>query len=237
MPAVPFFRAGPGAVPCLRLSSRAASSSMAFRPAGVAAHPSPSTLAIILAAIDRPAGWFSGSDGNRNRSRGFILPVSQAVRPEFSAIFMIPHHRAVTPATVIQRLTASRADWMTASVTASRRPREHAVEDAGQKHSSPEIIHDPSFGNAGHIPGLFCIVWGKPGGYNRIPPYIIQIVRLYQNFRKLRFFLQLCRVVCGIINLSCDTENGRGGILHVCIRFHEWSDEGISDGRSLDQGL
>ena len=101
----------------LRSSSRFSSSFIADKPAGVAAHPSPSILAIILVAMASPAGCPSGRLGNKNLIIGFIFFAICSISPARCPISKIPVHRAMTPSMVMHRLTASfaesRAPWVT----------------------------------------------------------------------------------------------------------------------------
>lgn len=72
---------GPRLFCLLRSSSKASSSSMAFSPAGVAAQPRPSILAIILVEIWAAAGWSSGISGNKSRITGLTFSVSATMSP------------------------------------------------------------------------------------------------------------------------------------------------------------
>ena len=98
-------------------ASSFASSSMAFKPAGVQAQPSPNTLAITFVAMYPSAGCPLGIRGNRKRRRGAIPLVSFSTSPALCAISINPIHRATTPAIVIHRETASPALSSAAFVT------------------------------------------------------------------------------------------------------------------------
>ena len=106
----------------LLVSSNSSRLSIAFSPAGVAAHPNPKTLAIILVAIYSFAGCSDGICGKKKRSTGFIFPANPAMMPAFSAIFISPTQNAITPVIVIQSVTASFAESSAASVTSGSFP-------------------------------------------------------------------------------------------------------------------
>ena len=101
-----------------RSSSSSFKSSMAFNPAGVAAQPSPRTLAMRLAEMEPTAGWPHGSSGNKKWINGVIFLVNASITPARSPIFKIPVQKDMIPSMVMHRLTASPADWKAASVTA-----------------------------------------------------------------------------------------------------------------------
>ena len=105
-----------------RSSSSFASASMALRPAGVHAQPSPNILAMKLVAIYCLASCFFGISGKRKDNKGCIPVVSRAISPDFSAIFISPIHNAMTPAMVMHSETASPAEESAASVTAAILP-------------------------------------------------------------------------------------------------------------------
>lgn len=107
-----------GALIRYRSSSVFSSSFIAFRPAGVAAHPSPRQLDKKLRDMYLHAFELGFNLGNRNRRTGRILPESCSTSPAFSAIFITPVHIAVTPAIEIHKVTASLEEETAASVTA-----------------------------------------------------------------------------------------------------------------------
>ena len=80
---------------------------MAFRPAGVAAQPSPRILLIILAAIYSSALCPFGTDGNKKARTGRSALVRASMIPAFFAIFISPVHIDMIPNMVIQSVTAS----------------------------------------------------------------------------------------------------------------------------------
>ena len=109
--AVPLPKA-PGFFCLLRSSSKASSSSMAFSPAGVAAQPRPSILAIILVEIC----------GNKSRITGLIFFVSASMSPASSPTLRIPHQKDMIPSIVKHRVTASLAESSAPLVTWARFP-------------------------------------------------------------------------------------------------------------------
>ena len=113
--AVPSCLAAP---PIPRSSSTFFSSSMAFKPAGVAAHPRPSMLAIILTLICFLASPSGSSLGKRKVSTGPILLASWSTSPERCPISSTPVHRVMTPSMVMHSVTASFDAWIAPSVTA-----------------------------------------------------------------------------------------------------------------------
>ena len=117
--AIPRFLAGPAARPALLSSSSFPSSSMALSPAGVAAQPSPSTLAMKFVAMCSLAGCPTGSPGKRNLSTGAIRPVSARISPPLWAISMSPVQKAITPAMVMHRVIASLEESSAALVTST----------------------------------------------------------------------------------------------------------------------
>jgi hypothetical protein len=82
------------------------SSSMALIPIGVAAFPSPSTLAEMLRTIMPIAGWPLGSSGKSGRKTGSAMRTMMLMRPDLSAIRSIPSHSAITPIRPRTRVTA-----------------------------------------------------------------------------------------------------------------------------------
>ncbi len=98
-------------------SSRSAS--IAFKPAGVQAHPSPNKLATILVEICSLAGWSFGTSGNSHVRNGFSFRFNAAIIPASLAISISPTHNDITPIIVMQRETASFAESSAAAVTAS----------------------------------------------------------------------------------------------------------------------
>ena len=119
--AVPLPKA-PGFFCLLRSSSKASSSSMAFSPAGVAAQPRPSILAIILVEIWAAAGWSSGISGNKSLITGLIFFVSASMSPASSPTLRIPHQKDMIPSIVKHRVTASLAESSAPLVTWARFP-------------------------------------------------------------------------------------------------------------------
>ena len=91
-------------------------------PIGVAAQPSPSTLAIIFAAIYSLTLWFSGILGKRNLSNGESPCVSVSKSPERLATSISPVHKAIMPSIVIASETASPALSIAALLRASTSP-------------------------------------------------------------------------------------------------------------------
>ena len=95
-------------------------SSIAFRPSGVAALPNPSMLADMLSTMEPIAGWSAGTSGNRRTMIGLRPRAISEMRPDSSAIFMMPSHRAIIPirpmAISTETLAMSMAAWVTASI-------------------------------------------------------------------------------------------------------------------------
>jgi len=114
-PGVSFCLAAP---PFLRSSSTFFSSSMALSLAGVAAHPSPSILAVTLTLICFLAFPSGSSLGKRKVSIGPILPASWSTNPERCPISSTPVHRVMTHSMVMHSVTASFDAWIAPSVTA-----------------------------------------------------------------------------------------------------------------------
>lgn len=85
-------------------------SSMALRPAGVAAQPRPNILAMILVVMYRVAMWSFGMSGKRNLMSGERSLEAPDIIPVSSAIFISPVHILMTPSKVMHRETASLAD-------------------------------------------------------------------------------------------------------------------------------
>ena len=110
--------------------------SIAEIPAGVAAQPSPKILATIFVEIWLSAGWFLGISGKRRPITGYIRFVRAPVMPDFSAIFIIPHHIDTIPHIVNAILTASFPDAITAFVNSETLPVRNET-------STPIIIIDP----------------------------------------------------------------------------------------------
>ena len=73
------------------------SSSMALMPKGVAALPSPKTVAVRLSAIIPSAGWSGGTSGKSGRRMGRTSFTRAKTIPESSAILSRPRKRASTP--------------------------------------------------------------------------------------------------------------------------------------------
>ena len=93
------------------------SSSMAFRPKGVAALPKPKILAEIFIIMAPMAGWSGGTSGNKRTITGFKALDMIFIRPESSAIFIMPSHMAITPIRPKASSTAVLAFSMAAVVT------------------------------------------------------------------------------------------------------------------------
>ena len=102
--------------------SNCANASIALRPAGVQAHPSPSTLAIRFVAMYSLAGCSFGIFGKRKLIKGWIPFVIFAISPDFCAISISPTHNAMTPIMVIHKDTASPAESRAALVTSAILP-------------------------------------------------------------------------------------------------------------------
>ena len=120
--AMPRFLTGPGRSPRLRSSSSLESSSIAFSPAGVAAHPSPRTLAIMFAVIGSTAGCPAGREGKRKRMRGFIFREALLMISAFAAISIRPTQKDMTPIIVMHKVTASLEESSAALVISGMRP-------------------------------------------------------------------------------------------------------------------
>ena len=65
-------------------------SSIAFIPSGVAALFSPRALAAMFMSMLPMAGWSRGTPGKSQRMTGAISFATSWIKPESSAIFMIP---------------------------------------------------------------------------------------------------------------------------------------------------
>ena len=93
---------------------------IARSPAGAAAHPSPSTLAIIFTAIFFAAAPSLSSPGNINVKKGPSPRVSWSTSPARPPISRMPVHRAITPSMVTHSDTASpaaaSAPWVTSAI-------------------------------------------------------------------------------------------------------------------------
>lgn len=118
----PFLRTGPGKRPILRSSSKCASSSIAFSPAGVAAHPSPRIFAIILVVIWSIEGWFEGRSGNKKRIKGSNFLEADLIIPDLAAISIIPTQNDIIPIIVMHRVIASLEASTAALVISGIRP-------------------------------------------------------------------------------------------------------------------
>lgn len=70
---------------------------IASRPKGVAALPRPNMFAVIFIDIAFIAGEFFFNLGNNNRKIGDSARLIIFVRPDFSATFIIPLQKAITP--------------------------------------------------------------------------------------------------------------------------------------------
>ena len=114
------------------------SSSMALMPNGVAALPSPKTLAAMLSAIMPSAGWSGGTSGKSGRRNGRTRRTSAVTMPASSAMRVSPRKSTSTP----MRPSAS-----VAAVSAkSRAAAEMAVsftKRTGAKASVPEARRPP----------------------------------------------------------------------------------------------
>ena len=95
---------------------------MAFNPAGVAAHPSPRTLDIMLIEMYSLAGLSLGMFGNKKETNGAIPFVILSINPLFFATSISPVHSPITPHIVIQSVIASFAESRAPFVTASILP-------------------------------------------------------------------------------------------------------------------
>jgi hypothetical protein len=80
------------------------SSTIAFRPKGVAALPSPKMLAAKFITIELMAGWSGGTSGKRRRSRGASFPAIHRSRPPSRAIRITPSMKIMMP---VRRITSS----------------------------------------------------------------------------------------------------------------------------------
>ena len=98
------------------------SSSMAFRPSGVAAFPRPNILADMLSTMEPMAGWSGGTSGNKRKVIGRSARAMIRINTDSSAIFMMPSHKAMMPISPMAISTDSLAMSMAAWVTASMRP-------------------------------------------------------------------------------------------------------------------
>lgn len=98
------------------------SSSIALMPKGVAAFDSPSILEAIFMTIALIAGCLEGRSGKKTLITGVISFPIILVRPDFSAIFIMPHQRQITPISPIVSSTAEDAPLMAAAVAASVLP-------------------------------------------------------------------------------------------------------------------
>lgn len=70
---------------------------IASRPNGVAALPSPKRFAVMFIDIAFIADEFLSSLGNSSRSRGDSARLISFVSPDFSAMFIIPLQKVITP--------------------------------------------------------------------------------------------------------------------------------------------
>ena len=70
---------------------------IASSPKGVAALPSPNIIAVIFIDMAFLAGEFFSNFGNNNRKMGDSIRLMIFVSPDFSAIFIIPLQKAITP--------------------------------------------------------------------------------------------------------------------------------------------
>ena len=97
-------------------------SSMAFRPAGVQAHPRPRILAMIFVDMYCLAGCSLGIRGKRKVIKGWMPLVMDAIRPDLEAISIRPTQRPMTPIMVMHSCTASPAASSAPFATASMFP-------------------------------------------------------------------------------------------------------------------
>ena len=104
------------AVPLFSLSL--SSSCMARMPNGVAALPSPRTLADILRIMAPMAGCSGGTSGNRRCIKGRTRRAIMTSSPPASATFIKPKNSAMTPTRPMDRVTAASA--VSTMVRASR---------------------------------------------------------------------------------------------------------------------
>jgi hypothetical protein len=76
------------------------------------------------------AGWSRGTSGKRYLMIGATARESRAIRPAFSATFINPSHRLITPMSPMEISTAVRADSTAPVVTPSAVPRKAATVTA-----------------------------------------------------------------------------------------------------------
>lgn len=79
---------------------------IASSPKGVAALPSPNIFAVIFIDIAFLAGEFFFNLGNNNRKIGERIRLIIFVSPDFSAIFITPLQKAITPISFRHRVIA-----------------------------------------------------------------------------------------------------------------------------------